>query len=113
MAAAQQFLLVPVFATHLAVYVPAVNPVQLNTALFPDQELKVHWLELALAYASIQSYPEALAGQVTVNAWPIRGLAGFIMGELNPQLLHEADEMLKDMVKSEVFILFEESVHLT
>ena len=34
--AAQQFLDVPVMASHLEVYEPVVNPVQLNTALFPE-----------------------------------------------------------------------------
>ena len=33
---AQQFLDVPVMASHLEVYEPVVNPVQLNTALFPE-----------------------------------------------------------------------------
>ena len=36
MLAAQQFLLVPVLASHFEVYDPVVNPVQLNTALFPE-----------------------------------------------------------------------------
>ena len=34
--AAQQFLDVPVMASHLEVYEPVVRPVQLNTALFPE-----------------------------------------------------------------------------
>ena len=36
-AAAQQLSLVPIIALHVAVYVPADIPVQLNTALNPDQ----------------------------------------------------------------------------
>jgi hypothetical protein len=73
----------------------------------------VHLLELPLAYASMQSYPEALAGQEIVNVWPVRGLAGFTIGVPNPQELQVGEETLNDMVKSLVLAFPEASMHLT
>jgi hypothetical protein len=52
---------------HFAVYDPEASPEQLNITLFPELLPNVHWFELPLAYASIQSYPEEFVGQVRVN----------------------------------------------
>ena len=66
-----------------------------------------------MAYASIQSYPEALAGQVRVNAWLAMGLVGVTIGVPNPQMLQEGDETLNDIVKSLVSAFPAASIHLT
>jgi hypothetical protein len=70
-------------------------------------------LELPLAYAFMQSYPEALAGQVMVNVWLAIGLAGVTTGAPNPQMLQEGDAMLNDIARSLVFALPDASMHLT
>ena len=110
---AQQFLLVPVFDTHLDVYDPEARPVQLKIKLFPELLLNVHWLELPLEYASIQSYPEEFVGQIMVNAWLAMGLAGLITGTPSPQSLQDGEEMENDIVKSLVLALLDASIHLT
>jgi hypothetical protein len=61
----------------------------------------------------MQSYPEALVGQVKVNAWLDIGLAGAMTGVPNPQSTHDGEETENDIVKSLVFALLEASVHLT
>ena len=87
---------VPVLDVHLDVYVPDVRPVQLNTALFPDQLEYVHWFKVPLAYASMQSIG-ALTGQVIVNDWLLKGLEGLITGVPSPQLTHDGEATENDM----------------
>ena len=53
----------------------------------------------------MQSYPEALAGQVMVNVWLTRGLIGVMIGVPNPQSLQDAEETENDMAKSLVLAL--------
>jgi hypothetical protein len=62
----------------------------------------------------MQSYPEALVGQVKVNAWLDIGLVGAMTGVPRPQSLQaDTEPMLNDIVKSLVLALLEASVHLT
>ena len=65
-----------------------------------------------MAYASIQSYPEALAGQVRVNDVPDIGLVGVTIGAPKPQSLHDGEETENDMVKSSVLAFPAVSWHL-
>ena len=46
----------------------------------------------------MQSYPEALAGQVMVNDVPDMGLVGLINGVPSPQELQDGEDIEKDMV---------------
>ena len=46
----------------------------------------------------MQSYPEALAGQVMVNDVPDMGLVGVMIGVPRPQELQDGEDTEKDMV---------------